>query len=94
MGSAGSISSGFGIFNGSLYYFLQLRQRKFERVCSESIGIYHVAACIKIIPMDFSYNIRMGKIPSLRKFSGCHSGTLEQSPHTAVKAQDVFFHKI
>ena len=91
---ARGISRGLGIIHRGADDRLQLGLGKFQTVGTEGVGADHVAARVKIIPMDRLYDLGMGDVPSFRMLTGEQSPGLEQGAHATVQTDDILFQKI
>ena len=59
----------FRVFYCRFYYIFKLTLRELERVCTEGVGVYDVAACLIVAAVNVGYYLGVRKIPSLRKLA-------------------------
>ena len=80
------------VFTGGKDYFFKFPRLKIQTVCAECVGIYHIAARVKIRLVYILYHGGMCNIEKLRAAACGKSPLLQESAHTAVKNKNILLH--
>ena len=89
---AAGVARRFGVVHSRADDCFQLVRLEFEAVRAEGIGVDHIGARVKIIPVNGRDDLGVAQVPAFGMLAGLEPLFLQKRAHAAVQIDDVVLH--